>query len=168
MPAVIQNRLIARLIGGLTIQIRRFPQDRLMEKAVLLLFIQSAEDGGYFLPAGAPLTVVIVVDIDLDPRGGGKEVRRVAGGQLHRFGGPGVGIGKTLGHAGVALVFTEVSRDIFLVLLFQQAGGQGLAQIGVCVFQSAVQKLRDGAVPRILPAAGAQSFHGSLNGRWDK
>ncbi|MPM35300.1 hypothetical protein SDC9_81890 [bioreactor metagenome] len=151
LPAVIQHRVVARLIGRITVQIGRLPQDRFMGKSVLLPLVHGAEDRGDFSPLSAPLAVVFVVDIDLEPRGGGKKIRRIAGGQLHRFGSPGIGIGKTLGHAGVALVFAEVPRDIFLVPLFQQAGCQGFAQIGVRAFQVRRQKFRDGAVPGILP-----------------
>ncbi len=151
LPAVIQHRVIANFIGRLTVQIGRLPQDRFMGKAVLFPLIQGAENWGDFFPTGAPLAVKLVVDIDLEPRGGGKEIRCIAGGQLHRIGSTGVGFGKALGHAGVALVFAEVPRDMLLAPLFQQAGSQGFPQIGVRALQVRSQKLRDGTVPGILP-----------------
>lgn len=146
LPAVIQSRVITRLIGRLAIQMRRLLKNRFMGKVVLFPLIQGAENGGDFFPPGAPFAVVLVVNINLETRGGSKEIRRVTGSKLHRFGSTDIGIGKVLGHAGIAPVFAEIPRDMFLVPLFQQAGGQGFPQIGVRLCQIRSQKFRNGAV----------------------
>ncbi len=135
-----------------------------MQKAILFPPIQSAEDWRDFFPPGAPFAVVFVVNINLETRGSGKEIRRFAGSQVHRIGSTGVSFGKTLCYTGIALVFAEISRDILLVPLFQQAGSQSLAQIGVRALQVRSQKFRNGAVPgipaqqafKVLPALDAE------------
>ena len=123
-----------------------------MEKSVLLRLIKGTQNRREVCPGISAFGIVFIKNVDFQAGGAGKIVRCFPGHKFHRFGGSGIGIGKPLGYAGVAIARPEALCKQFLIPLFQQSAiaGQDFPEIRVNAVYSRCQKFRNGSIPRIL------------------
>ena len=130
----------------------QFRNLRVVIEAVTLLLEPGAEELRDLPPPEGVLGAVLVLNIDLKARGGGKIVQRLAGLHGHAGGSPGVGFGETLRDFGVALTGTHPFGDQFLVTVFQQTAipCERVLQITVRASQVCGEVFRNGAVARVL------------------
>ncbi|CUO68704.1 Uncharacterised protein [Flavonifractor plautii] len=127
-----QHHMVAHLISWGARQMHRLPLNRRVGKAVQLLLIQGAEDGGQLFPGGGDggkYLVIVPDDLGFHAGGGRPVVRRLAGHKAHGLHPARELGGETLGELGVALAVPQPPGNIVLVPVFQQAGGQHLPQV---------------------------------------
>ena len=107
-----------------------------MGKAVLLRLVEGAQNRGKVGPGIGEFGIVLIVYVDFQADGAGKIVSRITRHKFHRFSGSGIGIGKTLGYAGIAITCAEAICQQFLVPQFQKpaVAGKDFPQIRVNAF----------------------------------
>ena len=103
--------------------------------------------------------IVFIKNVDFQAGGAGKIVRCFPGHKFHRFGGSGIGIGKPLGYAGVAIARPEALCKQFLIPLFQQSAiaGQDFRRSASMLFTAGARNSVM-APFREFGAAAVQSF----------
>ena len=148
-----QRHTVSHLIGQGALQTYRLPLDRRVGKAIQLLLIQGAENGGQLPPGGGgggKYLVIVPDDLHLQAGSRGPVVCRLAGHKVHGLHTARELCRKALGDFGVALAVSQPLGNIVLVLGVQQPGSQYLPQILVEPLQISGQKLGNGAVALVL------------------
>ena len=149
-----QHHMVAHLIGRGARQAHRLPLDRRVGKAVQLLLIQGAEDGGQLFPGGGDggkYLVIVPDDLHLQAGSRGPVICRLPSHKVHSLHPARELGGEALGELGVALAIPQPLGNIVLVPVCQQAGGQHLPQVLVEPLQISGQELGNCAVALVLP-----------------
>ena len=149
-----QHHMVAYLIGRGARQMHRLPLDRRVGKAVQLLLIQGAENGGQLSPGGGDGgKYLIIVPDDLHPQAGsrGPVICRLPSHKAHGLHPARKLCGEALCDFGVALAVPQPLGNIVLVPACQQAGDQHLPQVLVEPLQISGQELGNCAVALVLP-----------------
>ena len=148
-----QRHTVSHLIGRSALQTYRLPLGRRVGKAIQLLLIQGAENGGQLPPGGGDggkYLVVVPDDLYLQAGSRSPVTCRLADHKAHGLHPACELLGQALGNFGVALAVSQPLGNIVLVLGVQQAGGQHLPQVLVEPLRVGEKKFRDVAVALVL------------------
>ena len=151
-----ERHRVAHLVGRGPFQGRGVPvceAFRVLEEAVLLLYIHPPKKRSQFIPAVCQcrkFSFLMVQDFHLNAGGEGAVIRYISGHKVHRLHAPGIQLGKAFGDFGVALAIPQPAGNVLFVLPGKQAGSQHFPQVLVRFLRVSRKELGNGAVSQVV------------------